>query len=130
LKTLNREYGAVAFNFVDDDFLGPALLAEERALAFAEAVVRRELRIGFGVQLRPSTLTAKAVDALSRAGLAWAFIGVENDDDATLRAWHRPPLARNDWRLIDRLKERNVEVAAGAILFHPGATLDSAQRFA
>lgn len=130
LAELNRKYGVVAFNFVDDDFLGPAQHAEERALAFADAICRRNLRIGFGAQIRPNTLTPKTIDALARAGLAWAFVGVENDDPATLRAWRRPPVTDTIWRAISQLAEHHVEVAAGAILFHPGASLDAVQRFA
>lgn len=130
LAELNREYGVVAFNFVDDDFLGPAQHAEERALAFADAICQRNLRIGFGAQIRPNTLTAKAVDALTRAGLAWAFVGVENDDPVTLRAWRRPPVTDDNWRTINQLAEHHVDVTAGAILFHPGATLNAVQRFA
>lgn len=130
LLDLNQRYGVVAFNFVDDDFLGPAQHAEERALAFAGAIYQRNLRIGFGAQLRPNTLTPKAVDALARAGLAWAFVGIENDDPATLRAWRRPPVTDSVWRTIKQLAEHHVEVAAGAILFHPSATLDAVQCFA
>jgi hypothetical protein len=130
LVYLNKAYGAVAFNFVDDDFLGPAKFAEKRALALAEAILQRNLQIGFGVQLRPNTLTPKTVDALARSGLAYAFIGIENDDPGTLRAWRRRPVNENDWDVIDRLVQQKVDVAAGAILFHPSATLDSVKRFA
>jgi len=129
LAYLNKEYDAVAFNFVDDDFLGPAKYAENRALAFADAIQQRNLKIGFGVQLRPHTLTSKAVDALTHAGLAYAFIGIENDDAATLRAWQRPPVTDSNWNVIDFLVEQEVDVSAGVILFHPGATLDSVSIF-
>ncbi len=130
LAELNRKYGVVAFNFVDDDFLGPAQHAEQRAIAFADAIGKQNLRIGFGTQLRPDTLTPKAIDALARAGLAYAFLGVESDDPTTLRAWRRSPATDSVWRTISQLTEHGVEVATGAILFHPGATLDAVRRFA
>ncbi len=130
LVELNRNYGVVAFNFVDDDFLGPARHAEERALAFADTVARHGLRIGFGAQLRPHALSPKAIAALASAGLAWAFVGVESDDLGTLREWHRPPVAGDIWRTIAQLREHQIEVAVGAILFHPGATLSDVRRFA
>lgn len=130
LAELNRQYGVAAFNFVDDDFLGPRRNAEERALSLSRAISRNNLRIGFGAQLRPHTLTARAVDALARVGLAYAFVGVENDDFATLRAWGRPSVTERGWCMIERLAEQQVYVAIGAILFHPGATPESVRRFA
>jgi hypothetical protein len=130
LAELNYQYGVAAFNFIDDDFLGPEKYAEDRALALAEAIRLKNLRIGFGVQLRPGSLTLNAIDALVQAGLAYAFVGIENDDPVTMGTWRRSVVGENGWNLIRKLIDRHIEVAAGTILFHPQATLAAVQRFA
>lgn len=128
LDDLNRKYDVVAFNFVDDDFLGPTQHAENRASAFADAIAERSLRIGFGAQLRPHSLTLKTIEALVRAGLAWAFVGVESDDPKTLRAWRRTPAKNDVWKSIEQLRKHQVAAEAGIILFHPEARLDAVRR--
>ena len=128
LEELHRQHDVVAFNFVDDDFLGPARHAEGRANDLANAVAERGLRVGFGAQLRPHTLGPSTIDALARAGLAWAFVGVESDEPATLRAWRRQPTRNDVWGSIEQLREHRVEVEAGIILFHPEARLDAVRR--
>ncbi len=128
LEELRRQHDVVAFNFVDDDFLGPARGAEDRANALADAVAERGLRIGFGAQLRPHTLGPRTIEAMARAGLAWAFVGVESDEPATLRAWRRQPAKIDVWGSIELLRDQEVEVEAGIILFHPEAHLDTVRR--
>jgi anaerobic magnesium-protoporphyrin IX monomethyl ester cyclase len=129
MSKLYREYGTVSFNFVDDDFLGPAPQAEYRALAFVNAIKHQNLHVGFGVQLRPHSLTEGAIDALAEAGLAYAFIGIENNDPATMHSWQRRPCTEHEWLMIDRLVHQGIEVAVGTILFHPNVTLRLIQTF-
>jgi hypothetical protein len=94
----------------------------------ADAVTERGLRIGFGAQFRPHALQPKVIDALTEAGLAWAFVGVESDDPDALRAWRRRPVKHDAWRSISHLRERQVEVEAGIILFHPEVRLRAVRR--
>jgi len=128
LGQLHHRYGVVAFNFVDDDFLGPARTAEDRARSLADAISEESLCIGFGAQLRPYTLNLRTIEALARAGLAYAFVGIENDEPDTLKAWRRPPVSEDVWQSIDLLRQRQVDIEAGIILFHPEARLHGVRR--
>jgi hypothetical protein len=128
VETLHRRFGACAFNLVDDDFLGPWEGALERVRSLAVAVERWRLPVSFGVQLRPQSLSAEVVDALAAARVAYAFIGVESDDHSDLRRWNRAP-APSVWDWIGLLRGKGIEVGVGALVFHPGATLESVAGF-
>ena len=129
LAGLGRSHGAQAFNFVDEDFLGPNHLAPIRAAAFADEIVRRDLRISFGIQVRPSTLNEEIIDRLTAAGLTYVFMGIESDDREDFKRWNRP-FTPDPWRFVPRLRERGAELNAGVLLFHSHSTLAGIRRFA
>ncbi len=126
---LHARFDASAFNFVDEDFLGPDAEAPGRAFAFARELRRRGLHISFGIQARPSSLSEETIDALTEAGLTYAFLGLESDEPEDLRRWGRRPQG-DVWSIVERLRARGAEVHAGTLLFHPQATLASLGRFA
>ncbi len=129
IALLHQRWGARAFNFVDEDFLGPDATARGRAFDFAEELGRRRLRISFGIQARPGSLSPETVGALARAGLTYAFLGIESDAPEDLRRWGRRP-QEDPFAAVERLRAQGAEVHAGTLLFHPHATLASLERFA
>lgn len=129
IESLYRQHGARSFNIVDEDFLGPPDLAEQRAGQFADELRRRELRVSFGIQVRPASLGDSVIDMLTAAGLTYVFVGIESDDPGDLKRWGRPWIA-DPWSLVERLRQRGAEVGAGVMLFHPHATLAGIRRFA
>ena len=128
MELLVRRYGVRSFNFVDEDFLGPEAGAEERAAELARQILDRRLDVSFGVQARPSTLGRRAVRHLARAGLAYAFLGIESDDPEDFARWGRP-WSGAPWGTVARLREHGVEVGAGVLLFHRHSTLEGIRRF-
>lgn len=129
MEALHRAYGAASFNLVDEDFLGPPAMAESRARQFAEELRRRGLRLSFGIQVRPTSLSDAVIDALTAAGLTYMFMGLESDDPADLRRWGRPA-ASDPWRWVEQLRQRGAEINVGVMLFHPHSTLAGVRRFA
>ena len=129
IEQLNRRFGATGFNFVDEDFLGPDVSAASRARQFREEIHRRGLLVGFSVQVRPGSLSDAAIEDLAAAGLCYAFIGLESDDPKDFKYWGRPWVPQV-WRYVDALQRNGVQVEAGAMPFHPGATLAGIRRFA
>jgi hypothetical protein len=128
IATLHRRFGAVGFNFVDDDFLGPPTLAAARAAAFRDAFASRRLRVAFGVQVRPRSLSVEAIASLVAAGLAYVLVGFETDDATVLRGWGRRHSGRTFWSSVRRLRAAGVEVQVGCIPFHPQATVTAVKR--
>ncbi len=129
MDELNRRYGAVAFNFIDEDFLGPNTLATERARQFAAGIERRGLSISFSIQVRPDSLSREIIELLAASGLSYAFIGVESDNREDFKRWGRP-WTGPPWDLVAHLRRLRVEVGAGVLLFHPHSTLQGIKGFA
>jgi hypothetical protein len=126
---LQRQHGAQVFNFVDEDFLGPGSGAEARAFAIAAAISGQQLHLTFGIQARPQTLTQRAAQALTGAGLRHVFLGVESDDARDLARWGRAPTP-DAWQTIAMLRRLQVDVHVGVMLFHPRASLAGIRSFA
>jgi Radical SAM superfamily/B12 binding domain len=129
IDTLNRVHGACAFNFIDEDFLGPNPLALHRAREFAAALKQRKLRISFSIQVRPDSLNPEIIDHLADVGLSYVFIGIESDDPQDFKRWGRPWIGP-PWELVTHIRRRGVEVGAGVLLFHPHANFRGVRRFA
>jgi hypothetical protein len=129
MASLQQCYGAASFNLIDEDFLGPPALATSRASRFAKEVQRRDLRLSFGIQVRPSSLNDDAINSLTSVGLTYVFMGLESDDPEDLRRWGRPRNV-NPWRCIQQLRERGAGVNAGVMLFHSHSTFAGIRRFA
>ncbi len=126
---LYRSLGARSFNFVDEDFLGPGHLAPLRARRFAEELQRRNLRISFGIQVRPASLCEETISLLTSAGLTYVFMGIESDNPDDFRRWGRP-WTDDPWRLVAHVRQGGAEINAGVLLFHSHATLSGIRRFA
>ena len=129
IATLHQKHGARAFNFIDEDFLGPNHLALQRARDFTDALARRTLQISFSIQVRPDSLSPQIIDLLSRAGLSYVFLGIESDNPEDFKRWGRP-WTGTPWDLVAHIRRSRVEVGAGVLLFHPHATVEGIQRFA
>jgi radical SAM superfamily enzyme YgiQ (UPF0313 family) len=129
MQHLQQRLGARAFNFIDEDFLGPVDRSPARAQAFAREIRARGVTASFGIQARPDSLSPEVIEALVPSGLCYVFTGIESDDPADLKRWGRPPL-KDPWALIGYLQKAGIEVNAGVILFHPHATFEGVRRFA
>jgi hypothetical protein len=129
IDALNRAHGARAFNFIDEDFLGPNSHALSRAHDFVTALEKHRLQISFSIQVRPDSLNAEIIDRLTANGLSYAFIGIESDDPGDFRRWGRP-WSGPPWELVDHIRSRRAEVGAGVLLFHPHSTFAGVRRFA
>lgn len=126
---LYGRYGARAFNFVDEDFLGPPQKALERATDFSSEIIRNNLKITMGIQVRPNSLSTEIIDRLSAAGLTYVFMGIESDNPNDFKNWGRAYCDKT-WEWVAYLQEKNIEVNAGTLLFHPDCTLEGIKHFA
>jgi hypothetical protein len=126
---LYEAYSARSFNFVDEDFLGPPAHAPERAMKFSEEIARRRLKITFGIQVRPNSLSEETIEYLAAAGLKYVFMGIESDNPCDFKIWGRT-FCDKTWTWVQSLQNRNIEVNAGTLLFHPDCTLEGIRNFA
>jgi anaerobic magnesium-protoporphyrin IX monomethyl ester cyclase len=129
MDTLHRRFGACSFNLIDEDFLGPPAVAAGRAAAMAAEIRRRNLRLSFGIQVRPASMSDEAIDALTSTGLTYVFMGLESDDPEDFRRWGRP-WTGDPWWAVERLRRGGAEVNVGVLLFHSHSTFAGVRRFA
>ncbi|MBF0317465.1 MAG: radical SAM protein [Nitrospirae bacterium] len=126
---LNYQYGVVAFNFVDEDFLGPNHLARQRAIALSKGLAQRNLKVSIGIQVRPDSLTHEIIDILTGTGVSYFFIGIESDSPDDFKRWGRP-YHPDIWKTMAYLQHLDVVVHAGVMLFHQHSTLQGIRQFA
>ena len=126
---LCQNYSAQTFNFVDEDFLGPPIRALERARRFSAAIAKAGLDITFGIQVRPNSLSVDIIDTLASAGLKYVFMGIESDNPEDFKRWGRSYCA-DTWTFVRYLQEKEIEINAGTLLFHPDCTFEGIRAFA
>jgi hypothetical protein len=129
LAFLRDTCSATTFNFVDEDFLGPPARSLLRAQGLSSAIAAAGLKVTFGIQARPNSLSVDIIDLLASAGLRYVFMGIESDDPGDFSKWGRKYCA-DTWRWVAYLQDKEIEVNAGTLLFHPDCTLAGIKHFA
>ena len=129
ISWLNKTYSARTFNFVDEDFLGPPAFSLERAKRFSAAISGNNLKITFGIQVRPNSLSEEVIDILATAGLKYVFMGIESDNPCDFKIWGRK-YCEKAWDWVKYLQKKDIEVNAGTLLFHPDSTFEGIRDFA
>lgn len=118
-----------AFNFIDEDFLGPNKQSMKRAITFAEEIKKRHLKITFSIQVRPNSLDNAIIDMLADIGLTYVFMGIESDDKEDLKRWNRP-WCEDPWSIVDYIQQKDIGINAGVLLFHSHSTIQKIRGFA
>jgi methylmalonyl-CoA mutase cobalamin-binding subunit len=129
IEYLYNAYNARTFNFVDEDFLGPPSSALIRTQSFLAEIKKRQLKLTFGIQIRPNSLSVETIEGLVSAGLKYVFMGIESDNPDDFRNWGRS-FCPDTWKWVKLLQEKDVEVNAGTLLFHPDSNLTGIRAFA
>ncbi|MFF3174752.1 B12-binding domain-containing radical SAM protein [Streptomyces sp. NPDC057900] len=121
LESLNAEYGATAFRFVDDLFLGAARVIRPSMEAFtAHRIGERYVWDATGrinVLHRADDAT---LDTLARNGLREVALGIESGSDRVLAAMDKRITADMTASVAHRLMARGINVKGYFILGYPG----------
>jgi hypothetical protein len=121
LESLSRRYGVRHFHFTDSLINGH----KRRLAAFAESLITRPLSISWGGFMRADMDSATAT-LLSRAGLSYAYIGVESFSDETLKLMNKRRTEADNIRSVRAFLEAGIAVSIGVIPGFPG---DTRERF-
>jgi radical SAM superfamily enzyme YgiQ (UPF0313 family) len=82
-----------------------------------------------GIQVRPNSLSYEIIDLLAAAGLKYVFLGIESDNPDDFKRWGRLYCA-DTWNYVRYLQEKEIEINAGTLLFHPDCTFGGIRAFA
>ena len=124
LAYVNREFGVTDFDFVDDNFMGPGRFGRQRALAIAEAILKKNLRITFTIACRATDVDVEVLRLLKRAGLRRVFLGVESGNQAVLDRFKKNVIVEQNRRAVEVIKELGLLLEVGFIAFEPDSSLE------
>jgi len=124
MALLVRDYGCTGFSFHDDNFIGWATTGRERAHAIADAILRRGLKVGFGIFSRADDVDRELFSHLREAGLRKVDIGIESANQRQLDRFHKGTTVEDSKRALSILRDLGMDFEADLILLDPDCTLD------
>jgi radical SAM superfamily enzyme YgiQ (UPF0313 family) len=127
---LYRDYGMRNVTIVDDLFVTKSPAAHERAHAFADLLISKQLDLRFMIDCRVDSIEKNLFEHLYRAGLRKIFVGVETPDPEQLAKYNKKYLIKKA-RPQDRLREAKdigLEVVPGLLTFHPRSAVKELRR--
>lgn len=123
MKHLNRQWGAGAFLFNDDNFLGSNPKGRKRALEIAGLLKAEKLSVPWAISCLPVDVDTDLFEKLKDSGLSQVFLGVESGAQAPLDRWNKKATVSQNRKSIDILKGLGLGVELGFILFDPYTSL-------
>jgi radical SAM superfamily enzyme YgiQ (UPF0313 family) len=127
-----QSMGITSVSFTDDDFLG----SKEDALALANELIRRGIRIKFSMSTRAdhiydekstgeinNPVSLELIRKLKEAGLEKVFIGLESGSPTQLKRYGKGISVKANLRALEILWQEGVEVVAGYIPIEPSMSL-------
>ncbi|KOT62931.1 MULTISPECIES: B12-binding domain-containing radical SAM protein [Streptomyces] len=125
LDELHTRYGATAFRFVDDLFLGAARIIRPAMDAFsAHRIGERYVWDATGRINVLDRADDALLDTLARNGLREVALGIESGSDRILAAMDKRITAAMTEHVARRLMERGIQVKGYFILGYPGEQPD------
>lgn len=127
IEFLVRDFGIEFLCISDDLFISKHARMQERAVSFANEILRRGIHVAFMIDARVDSVVDLGVFALLRqAGLRRVFMGIESGSYEQLVKYKKRYLrADGDAAAqIRALADLGIEVIPGAITFHPTVTPD------
>jgi radical SAM superfamily enzyme YgiQ (UPF0313 family) len=105
IQEIYKRYGETYFIFRDPLFTEE----RERAIAIAEGILSKNLKVHFECETRLDDLDKDLIDLLHRAGLDTITFGVESMDPATLKRVGRRPIPPEHQRnIINHCRDRRI----------------------
>lgn len=118
--------------FVDEDYFGSNSDGVERAIAIAELILARGIKINYYVNALVRSLLHVArkdqLALLARSGLDSVFAGFESASTDQLRSFRKPQRPDQYEYLIDILASHGIRLSPGLITFTPSASLADISR--
>lgn len=118
---LNRKYGVVRFDIMDDNFIGGGRKTA-RLKEFARLLRQEKIGIEFHVGCRSDEISGDLLRCLRPAGLRMVFLGVESFHQPALEVFNKHLTVQDNLRAIALLRKHKILLSAIVIFFHPYVT--------
>lgn len=126
IEHLYQAFGITQFYVNDDLYFCNTDKSKRRALAIAEEILKRGLKIVYKVELRSDSFDPKRDTELLRAmkasGLRTVFVGIESGSDKVLAQLNKKVTTVQNRASLRALRKAGLGVNIGRILFGPDST--------
>jgi len=124
MERLSKDYGVKEVMFSDDNFIGPGKMGKERAVAIAEEIIRRGVRVRFSIACRANDVERETLAALKKAGLKGVFLGIESGVQRALDSFNKGVTVEDNRRAAFLIRQLDLDLILGFIMFDPDTTLE------
>lgn len=128
IKYLVEKYGFNTFDFVDSTFEDPGgKIGKQRIREIAQGILDNGLKIYYNCCMQAMNWheeDRELLQLLFKSGLEKVLVGIESGSDVGLTHWKKRSTVADNQRVIKLLREQNIYVAFGFIMFHPHSTLE------
>ncbi len=121
------EHGIARYGFRSFKFRDPLFGLNRRRLGeFIDRMGTLSRKIQFSIETRIDLMSRETLAALRAVGLTSVTVGVETPSEATLRNYHRRPIADDrQHEFVATCRELGIRTAAGFMIGFPEDTADS-----
>ena len=124
IQFLISEYGCDTFRFTDDEFIGPFPDGYNRAMQFAEEVIRKNIKAKFMISARAEDVEEKLFCKLKQANVIDCLIGIESGVDRILKLYNKRVTVKQNQDCINILNKLDISLNLAYIMFDPRMTYD------
>lgn len=124
MERLSKDYGVTEVMFSDDNFIGPGKVGKERAVAIAEEIMRRGIRMRFSIACRANDIDRETFTILRKAGLKGVFLGIESGVQRALDSFNKGVTVEDNRKAALLTRELGLDLILGFIMFDPDTTLE------
>lgn len=112
------------FVFVDDNFIGPGKLGQQRAQEVAREIIAHNLNIEYYICCRLSDIQQTTFELLKEAGLRGVGVSVESTSQPSLNLLGKGMRSEIIYPTLDLLERMGLQCQVNLIFFDPYLTLD------
>jgi hypothetical protein len=124
LESVLQSYKPSFVSFIDEDFLGWCKTGKARATDIFRRLNSLNQDLHYSFACRADEVDRDTFAELKKCGLAQVFIGFESFIDSRLRRFNKGTTAQTNARAIDTLRELDLYVIPGHILYDPYVTFE------
>ena len=118
------------FSFQDDDFAARSPDQRRWLKAFLKELEESGLagKVAWKISCRVDDLESEILQMMMDHGLIAVYLGVESGNDVGLQTLNKHVSVAQNLAAIDLLKQNNVAMAIGFMLFDPSSTIDTVRQ--
>ena len=123
IRNLVEMHGITHISFVDDIFLSTDKRSVRRVREFSDALVKNDITIHYSIECRAEAIERTLFSELKKSGLKRVLVGFESGNEDSLLALNKKTTTEVNYNALSVLRELDIDVAAGFIMFEPDSTL-------